>query len=279
MKFKLIFALFNIVIVVSFLVIYLMPLFMLGWEYTRAFWSSNWGLPLIFLAIIGALNGYFVFNWRLFQLLEREDWGALAGHLEHRIYHRKIILAQQVRILVNAYLVRSDLSAVGKLEAFVREHRAKMLPRVALVLGIPHLLRNDGEAMERYFGEFAESTVRDRYWLRWCLAFSHVLVRKQQRAVEILEGLANRVREPVLLLLCAYLLDSSRPGEDQPGSAVTGAKNALKKRYSSSSLAEEVERSKNHVQVVILSRLIEDASDWLFRDAVQEASDSGDAIH
>ena len=263
-KFKLIFVLFNIVIVLSFLVIYLMPLFMLGWEYTQAFWSNNWGLPIIFLGIIGILNGYFVFNWKLFRLLEREEWDGLILHLEHRMYDRKIVLVQQVRILVNAYLVRSDLAAVSKLENFIRDSRKKVLPRVALVLGVPHLLRQNSDAMESYFAAFTGTKVRDRFWLKWCFAFSLVLGGKKDEAVTTLTELGGQVKEPVLLLLCAYLLQSLDSGSSEVNQVVELARAKLTKRFSQSTWEAEVERSKNRVQVVIMSRLVDDATTWLF---------------
>ena len=62
MRFKIVFILFNVVIVASFLIIYLMPLAMLGMDYTREFWANNWGLPIVFVVILAILNGYFTIN-------------------------------------------------------------------------------------------------------------------------------------------------------------------------------------------------------------------------
>ena len=73
MKFRLIFIVFNVVLVISFLVIYVTPLLILGWSYTRIFWANNWYLPVIFVGIIGVLNAYFASNRKLFRLLENED--------------------------------------------------------------------------------------------------------------------------------------------------------------------------------------------------------------
>ncbi len=69
MKFKTIFILFNAVIIFSFLIIYFMPLMMLGWEYATVFWSKNWFLPLLFAGVLALLNTYFISNWKLFSLL------------------------------------------------------------------------------------------------------------------------------------------------------------------------------------------------------------------
>ena len=264
MKFKVIFILFNVVILVSFLVIYFMPLMMLGWDYTRVFWGKNWGLPVLFVAIIGLLNGYFIANWKLFQLLEREDWPELISHLEHKIYSRKFILPHHIRILVNAYLVRSDLDAIGKLEAFMKKEKEKLIPKFALAFGIPYLLRNNGSEMKDYYSRFLEIKSRDRHWIRWNYAFSLILQGEKEKAQEALMRVVAQKTDPVLQLLTLYLLDSLRPEDHAVRASVADGADTLKNRFGPSSWAREVEKSKNNVQVVILSRLVEEATDWIF---------------
>lgn len=275
MKFKIIFILFNIVILVSFLVIYFMPLVMLGWDYTRVFWGRNWGLPVVFVAIIGLLNAYFVYNWKLFTMLEREDWPALIAYLERRIYERKLIVTQQVRILVNAYLVRSDLAGIEKLESFIKEHKPRVLPRFALVFGIPYLLRNNSDEMQAYFSRFVDMKGRDGGWLRWNHGFSLVLQGKKEEAEERLGLVCAEKTDSVLALLAVYLLDSLKP-EDEDAKALIEAKRAgLRKRYTQAMWAKEVERGRSNIQVVILSKLVDEATEWLF----DEQPESGPTVH
>jgi hypothetical protein len=278
MKFKFIFILFNLIIVLSFLAIYFMPLIMLGWDYTKVFWGRNWGLPLFFIGVIGLLNAYFILNWKVFTLLEREDWPALITHLEHRIYEKKLIFSQQVKILINAYLVRSELDAIGKLEDFIRDRKPKLLPRSALAFGIPHLLRNDSKLMERYFSQFIHIRGRDGAWVRWNYAFALILKGEKEESEVVLAGVCAEKTEPVLSLLSIYLLHSLKPA---PGRAALVEKGRIriKGRYTQNQWAREVERSKSSVQIVILQKLIEEATGWLFAE-----SDGGDqteetAIH
>ena len=263
MRFKLIFILFNFVILVSFLAIYFMPLIMLGFDYAKVFWGRNWGLPLLFLAIIGLLNTYFIFNWRLFTLLEREDWPQLITYLERRIYEKRLFVSQHVKILANAYLVRSDLDAIGKLEDFIAEHKPNLQPRFALVFGVPYLLRNDPDEMERYFSRFVDYNGRDGSWLRWSYAFALILGGKKEEAEATLADICKEKTEPVLMLLSAYLLHSIRPAADHvPLMEENRAR--LEKRYTRDQWTREVERSKTSVHVVILQKLIEEATEWLF---------------
>ncbi len=273
MKFKVIFILFNVVIVVSFLIIYLMPLIMLGWDYTRVFWARNWGLPILFAVIIAALNAYFAFNWRLFRLLEDEDWNGLVEFLSRRIYEKKIVLPHQCRILINAYLVRSDLDGIERLEQFIRDNKPGLLKRLALPLGARHLLRHDPDQMTRYFGELSELRGSEGAWLRWCYAFALLLNDDITEAVTYLKRIAGESPKSLLLLLTIYLLDSAKGEDPDAGRIVVENRENLKKKYTPQQLAAEIERHKSSVHVVILARLIEEASDWLFAEPETNTGD------
>lgn len=266
MKFKIIFALFNVVVLASFLIIYFMPLLVLGWDYTKVFWSENWGLPILFVFIIGALNTYFIFNWRLFQLLEREDWEHLVEHLERRIYQKNLFLPHHGRILVNAYLVRSDLEGIGNLEAYIRKQRKRQLPRFALALGVPYLLKNDSEQMERYFSEFQESGGRHAHWLKWNYAFALILQGKREEACTELLKIPASSRDAVLALLVLYMLHSLKLEKSELQSRLSEGRIKLRGQFTEHTWARVVDRSKDNVQIVILSKLIEEATDWLFND-------------
>ena len=278
MKFKLIFILFNLIICISFLAIYFMPLIMLGWEYTKVFWGRSWGLPLFFLAVIGLLNTYFILNWKVFTLLEREDWPKLISHIEHLVYEKKLIIVQQVKILINAYLVRSELDAIGKLENFIRERKPKLLPKFALAFGIPHLLRNDSKEMEAYFSRFIDLRGRKGAWARWNYAFALILEGEKEKSAATLAGVCGEKTEPVLALLSVYLLHSLNSGPEH-ASLVEKGRDRIKKRYTPNQWASEIERSKSSVQIVILQKLIEEATDWLFAENVNGDKPAETIIH
>ncbi|HUZ18449.1 MAG TPA: hypothetical protein VMV68_08670 [Spirochaetia bacterium] len=265
MKFKLIFLLFNIVLVVSFLVIYLMPLLVLGWDYTRVFWANNWFLPLIFVCIIGVLNAYFALNWRLFRLLEKEDWNGLVDYLEKQIYSKNRLRKQYIRILINGYLVNSRTEEIRRLEAHIRDKKPRILPSFALLFGIPYLLRNDPAEMESYFGgALAQRGVSDRPWIEWNHAFSLMLLKRREEARAKLKGVADATKEPVLLLLSIYLLEAFTDSDTELEQTLEHGKNALKRRYSPVAWQKEIESAKENVEVVVLTKLVQEATEWLF---------------
>jgi hypothetical protein len=115
-KFKTIFIIFNIVLILSFSIIFLAPLVMLGREYLGYFAARSWIVAVFFLVTLTAINAYFLSRWRLFSLLEKENWTELALFLEKRIFGRRRIRTGEVKMLINAYLIGSDLDKLTRLE-------------------------------------------------------------------------------------------------------------------------------------------------------------------
>ena len=264
-KFKVIFIVFNALILLSLGFIVLMPFFILGWDYTRLFWSKNWYLALAFLAILAVLNGYFAMNWRLFGLLEAEKWAELEKYLEHRVVDRKSSSRQAIRILLNTYLVRSNLAGMEWLETHLRERKPALAEEFALEFGIPYLLKNDYPKMEAYFRSAAAKARRgDRSWLEWNLAFACVLQKNRAEARQLLLGLFKREKGPVLRLLTLYLLDAAREDDAAAAAELEQGRRSLSSAFDREGLLRLTQKEKGNVQAAILSRLINEAVDWLY---------------
>ncbi len=281
MKFKTIFYLFNAVVAFSFLFIFLFPLLVLGGGYAAGFWKSNWFLGVFFLVILGVLNGFFFSNWKLFEFVEREDWTALTAWLDGRIFGKGLVRIQHVRLYVNAAMLRSDLAAIDRLETFLREKKPALLRRLAVLFGVGYLLRNEADSCLAFFEPYLESPeVESRGWLWLDYSFNLVLRNRAPEALPWL-GRAASQRDPVLTLLAAYmaanLVAPALPaGADRDAALATaeGYRGGLRKRFDAERWSREVEKAKNDVHVVILSRLIDDAGLWLFdRAAAAEKTD------
>lgn len=278
MKFKIIFAVFNAIIVFSFLFIFLMPFFILGWDYTQVFWSKNWFLGIIFVAIMAVLNGYFIANWKLFGYLEKEDWVGLTGFLEERILNRNSFRRNEIKILINTYVVRSNTDGILELERHMRKYRQKLVARFALQFGVPHLLKNDPLDMEIYFGEMKEQPgCSERKWIEWNYAFALMLQQKSAEARSMLQALAPQRLEPVLLALTLYLLDAYSASDEEIGKIIESGKSRLRTRRTYRKWLQEVENSKGNLQVLVLAKLVQDASEWLYPEQKAVVRGSGSA--
>lgn len=265
MRFRVLFVLFNAVILVSFALILFMPAFVLGWEYTRIFWGSNWPVGLVFLIVLAALNAYFVYNWRVFSLLEQEDWKSLVDYLEKEILEKKRVGSQRLRILINAYVVTGAIDRIGALEGFLRERRAKLVGKLAVELGLPHLLSNDADRMLAYFGEMKErSDAGSPVWIRWCYAFALMSATRFDEAKAELVSVLEEARDPLLRALCAHMLEPFGSGDEAIASRVGAARAELRSRYTRDRMNRELERQRQNLQVLFLATRIEEARDWVF---------------
>jgi hypothetical protein len=273
MKMKAIFLLLNAVLGAAFLVIFLTPLFLVGGDWFQLFWTRNWPIAIIFVLTMCAVDAYFLLNWRLFSGLEKENWGEVAGFLEGRIFKNGWITSPRVRLLLNTYLVTSNTQGILALEAYLARKKPGLIPRFSLPFGIPHLLASDPADAEAWFrGMLTQPRLADGDWVRWNHAFSLLQTRKSDEARTVLAGLLDRVSDPVLLLLTMYLLDVLARNDATVESQVAAKRELMKGRHTPDSIRKAIEKSSANIQVVVLSRLLQDASQWLFAGPPSPAS-------
>lgn len=265
MKFKLVCLLFNGIVLLSFIFVFMIPVFLLGWQHSRMFWAANWPLAALFVVILAGLNVYFALNWKLFSFLETENWRGLIAYLEDRVITRGRYRKQHIQVLINSYILVSEPSRILELETHCREHRPEYVALFALQFGIPHLLQNDPRDMERYYGELRQNPrCSDRPWVEWSYAFALLLQQRQDEVRDILLALPQSTRNPVLRGLTYYLLDAFPNQDMQVRNSVIEGKKALRSRYSQSQWQKEVEKNRGNLQVVVLAKMVKDVSAWVF---------------
>jgi hypothetical protein len=265
MKIKTIFVILNAVLGVAFLVIFLTPVFMLGGDWSSLFWSRNWPIALVFLIALGTVDAYFFLNWKLFEGLEREDWAAVAGFLENKIYHRGWVSAMRVRLLLNTYLVTSNTESIRALETFLRGRKPRLIGQFSLQFSIPYLLSKDPKEPEAFFRELLSlRKVSDRDWVRWNHAFSLLQMKSGEEAAAELGSLAQSGRDPVLQLLSVYLLDVVAKDDPQLEKKVSDLRGNLRERSTPQEMSRTIEKAGGNMEVIVLSRMLHDAVEWLY---------------
>ncbi|MBN1834220.1 MAG: hypothetical protein JW820_00140 [Spirochaetales bacterium] len=265
MKFRTVYILFNAVILLSFAFIFFLPLLMLGPDYFSLFVSRNWVAGALFAATLVIVNVYFLRNWRLFRLLEQEDWPAVIRVLEERVLTRRRLSRSNVKMLVNAYLITSRLQELRELAGLVEEHRPGLMRRFALHFGVPYLLREEPAAAEGYFGRVREiKGVADRDWLAWNYGFALLQQKRLDPARAVLLGILDRRPEPVLELLTLYILRSALGEEEQVRERVRTGRDALARRFTPETWKRRLESGSKNLEVVLLSPILRDAGAWLF---------------
>ena len=261
MRFKTIFWLFNAVVLVSVLFIAFIPLIAWGGEYAGVFWGNIWVVGAVFLLFIAVLDGYFVRNWKLFTLLEKEDWPALLAWLEERIYGSRRIGRAYASLLVNTALSVSNLEAVRRLEAEVAERRPALKRQIGVILGIPVLLQRDPAAMEAYFGPLADDPgTKRREWALWCRALGRVSGGNAPGALDDLSPLFAS-KDAALRLLAVHLAAPLR-AEMAPerAGAMDAALASLRADLAGEAGERRLARSREeNLMAVVLSSLVNDA--------------------
>jgi hypothetical protein len=269
-KFKTIFFIFNAFILFAFLLLAVVPVLFLGPEYSGMFWERNWIIAVLFVLFISGLDAYFIWNWKLFNFLEQEDWPRLVNFLEEEIFTRRRFQKRYVGILINAYLSVSNLEKIRRLETEIREKAPGIHPWFALYLGTPLLLENRLDEAAEYFSRaLTVRNVRFPGWIRWCLAFSVVSKNDIARSKDLfLEILKSEVRDPVLILLTLHLAGSMEKLMSASEAALyREKKEGFKTRWKSPTLWDrQLSRAaEDNLVILLFSSLIKTAY-----DAVQE---------
>jgi hypothetical protein len=264
MKWKAMLALFDGVLAACFLAIFLMPLAALGGGFFALFWRRNWPVAAVFLAVLVAVNAWFIVNRRMIGLLQAGDWPALATLLEERVFAARIPQSLHVGLLANAYLAASNTDGLAGLEAFVAKRRPRLAARHALAFGIPHLVAGDAAAAEAWFAaRLAERGLHDRDWIRWNRAFCLVQLRRAAEARTELDALAGS-RDPVLAMLSLYLADACPSDEPAAAERTSAGRRALAARVPAERMRRAGTEGGGNVEAAVLSGLIGKAAAWLY---------------
>ena len=271
MKFKSIFVLFNAVVGISFLFVFAMPFFALGAEYALTFWAANWPLALALVAVLLIINAFFIVNWRLFILLEREDWPALAHYLEGRVIGKGRWNSRLVRLLANTYLVLSDPRAVATLEGKVAAAKPKLIDKNALVFGVARVLSGDAAGAVSFFSARRVSKKTESpEWVEWYYAFSLLLAHDFQAAADALLPLSATAKDAIVVALSASFLGDSiaralPARQAELAAAAEAARSRVLKRFPSrDQWNKEAEKARADIHAVVLAKSIDEAAAGLY---------------
>jgi hypothetical protein len=271
LKFKSVFVLFNVAVGLSFVFVFAMPFVALGGGYAATFWRTNWPLASALVVVLGAIDVFFAFNWKLFTLLEREDWPALAAYLEERVVRKGRWNSRLVRLLANTHLVLSDADAVVALEAEAAKAKPSLLDKNALVFGVARVLKNDPPSAAAFFASRrGPKKSENPEWVEWYYAFCLLLDRKFEEAADVLLPLSGSAKDAVVAALCASFLRNavaralpSRAAECE-AAAAAAAERVKRKFATRAAWNKELENARADIHVVVLGKSIEEAADLLY---------------
>lgn len=264
MKFKLIFVLFNIILLFLFVFILILPLFVLGIEASGMFWAQNWYLFGVFLLVLAALDGYFLNRWKFFTYLEAENWKDLSAWLEQRVFSSKILSGQNVKFLFRTWLIQGRLDDSLRLEAFIREKHPKSLQKFARLLGLVHLLKNDPEDLSNFYSAFQKAKYPDLPWLRLGYALGLSGQNKFAEARELFLLLAQDGHNPLCQALALYIIKDWPVSEETEKADYAKIKAALKEKIPRDKLLKIKQERQDDLELLVLSKVLDEAMNYLY---------------
>jgi hypothetical protein len=270
-KFKSLFLLFNMILLLLLLFIGAFPFLLFGTPDIPGLFQTGWPLILVLLLILAGFDIFYGYNRRLFQLLEKEDWPALSRYLEKRIIRDGHYSPRLIRLLANTYLVLSDSASVLAMENKAAIVNPALVDANALIFGAARILEKDLSGAVNFFARMLRSRKTESAdWIRWYYGFSLLLDQQYSPSGDQFLPLALGSKEGVITGLSAFFLSESlsrllpQRGLEFAAAALDGKNRLLKTFPSLDAWNREVKRTLNAVHAAILSRFISEATAWLF---------------
>lgn len=270
MKFKFLFITFNIVLITTFLFIFFIPLAILGTNFTKNFWNSNWILFLIFLFFIVLINTLFIKNRRLLLLLEAEDWPALTMFLEHKIYVKKHISKRSVKMLCDSYMVLSDFAGVQRLSVFVSKEKPSVFIKCLLSFSAVLVVQKKPSEAAMLIESYADAkSVQKSQWIQWYYAFAVYATHDYEKAQKLFCGVLQNTSNTIIAALCVFLLEdriSLHTADSYAAitSTVTNRKTEIITKFSLPAFEKAIECEKTDLPIVVLSSLLDDTKKYFY---------------
>ena len=283
LKFKYLTIAFCGIVVVILLTITLVPLLLIGPEAAATLRYITVPLFFFMVSILIFLGIFFLLNYRLFSLLEREDWPALAYYLEQKIYVKRRYSSRNVRLLASSYLVISDYASVLKLESKTMLAKHSIVGKNALIFGAARVLSGNYKDAVAFFKTYLEKNKgKDEDWLRWFYGFSLLLAGSFSQVEPEFMNLAVSSDSALITGLSAYFLSgvvlkhSFRPDECKKA-AETGRARVVDALKNEAGWNKEVEKMVAEIHIAIIRKYVDEAGKWVFEKNPSREESHGDA--
>jgi len=274
LKFKYLIIAFSILIVFFLLITALLPVLFPGPTHSINFRYATFPLLLFMSVILVSLGIFFLLNYRLFLLLEREDWPALAYYLEQKVFVKNRYYNRYVKLLASSYMVISDYPSVLKLENKVFLAKRSIVEKNALIFGSARVISGDYKGAAAFFKTHLDKgrlNKQDIEWVRWFHGFSWLLGKDFDKAESEFITIAVSSNDALLAGISAYFLANHLAGrslrqQDCLVAAENGRKRVVDKLKNIENWKKEVNKTETDIHVAIIRKYVNEAGIWLFQE-------------
>jgi len=273
LKFKHMVIAFSIIIIFILLIITLLPSYIAGTEAVANFRYIILPLIIFISIILICLIVYFLLNYRLLSLLEREDWPALAHYLEQKIFVKGSYDNRKVRLLASSYMVISDYASVLRLENKAVLVKPSVVEKNVLIFGSAKVLSKNYADAAAFFKTYLDNSklnANEREWVRWFYGFSNLLGGEFNKAEPDFSYLAQFARDIIVSGLSAYFLFNnlvkySKKPDECRAAAEKGRSRVIMTVKNPARWKKEVEKMETEIHAAIIRKYIDEAGIWLFK--------------
>jgi len=273
LKFKHMMIAFSIIIVFVLLIFIMLPSFIPIPEVSANLRNITLPLAIFITLILVFLIVYFLLNYRLLSLLEREDWPALAYYLEQKIFVKGRYDIRKVRILASSYMVISDYNSVLRLESKAALAKPSVVEKNVLIFGSARVLGGNHAEAAAFFKTHLEKgrlKANEKEWVRWFYGFCNLLSGDFNMAEPDFLYLAEFSRDALISGLSAYFLFNnvakySRQPDECKAAAERGRGRVIKTVKNAANWKKELERMEADIHIAVIRKYIVKAEEWLFK--------------
>jgi hypothetical protein len=262
---------FNIIIVFMLLVSVFFPIFFLGLAPGLDFLRTVWPLGLVFVVLPAVANVFFITNRRLFALLEREDWPALADYLEKKLCQDGRYSSRYVQLFVQSCLAIGHFDRAVEFSEKIYAVKPALVEANALIFGIVYILNGNTALTVKFYRdrlEKARSAGKRTEWLRWYYGFSLTLTSEAGQAGAVFEGLAISAHDIPVSGLSAFFLSKMMKNNPQLSINAENGRDRVRKAFKTiDRWNDQVAKLKTKAHGASIKEYLDEAGQWLFGES------------
>jgi tetratricopeptide (TPR) repeat protein len=227
-----------------------------------------WPLGLVLIALPVAIDVYFLSYRRLFALLEREDWPALADYLEKKICQEGRYSSRYVQFFVQSCLAMGNFNRVVEFSQKVLAVKPALVEANALIFGAAHILGGNAVSSAKFYRERLEkagSAGEKTEWISWYYGFSLATIGETEQAGSVFGILAASARGIPVAGLSAFFLSEKLKIDPQLNTNADDGRDRVRKALKSiNGWNRKTAKLKTKVHGAIIKTYLDEAGLWLF---------------
>ena len=278
MKLKVLIIVFNAILLTIFFTVLSFSFFTAGTEFIGSFFKNYWIFVIFFMVFFIGMNIFFVRNWKLITALESEDWPALSLYLETEIFEKHHLTSKKVRLLCEISILLGNFEILKRLERLLEERKPQYLQAFASRFAAAKLLSGDYQELTEFMTRIVIQPHEASPLIPFYDAFSAQMLKHYREAAEKFSRMLETEKEPLVRLLGVYFMACGLyhyidVSKDEVDTQIEEEKRKLKKR-SLQHWKKHAQKEKQNIHVLVLTKAIDDALVWLFKEDEIKATPS-----